>query len=475
MRRRILRTALFAALGFAYGLTLALLAWTISPFEWFPYDDPYLLGQPRTGVFSSPIVWSDGRVVFLGTIAQWTLVGVLLAAAGNRWVRILLILALSAHYSGFLLLLPLQPYSTWPSFVWEWEEKPVTIVVSLAVYLAGQLGICLRLARAAWRSSATEPRRTWRQFGLTTLLLVPAILAMPLGWLAVEIRKARDREVAVAVFERLEGELELARLPVPAWIRRLAGECFLGYPGWLRCRSPDLTDADLAHAGRLRELIVLKIPNAQITDAGLAHLENLTLIESLCLSGTRIRGPGLAHLKRMTWLEILDLRDTQVDDDGLARLTGLQRLWALDLANTRVSDEGLQHLERMESLNSLSLEGTQITDVGFQRLSKHVAWQHLSLANTPITDTGLKYIAQKISPVELDLSNTDVTDAGLAHLQACRGLELLLLEGTAITDTGLDQLHNLPHLSELHVANTSVTQEGIDRLCEARPYLNIHQ
>ena len=53
-----------------------------------------------------------------------------------------------------------------------------------------------------------------------------------------------------------------------------------------------MTDAGMAHLGRLNELELLSLDDTQVTDAGLAHLKGLKHLKWLKLSrpGSRKRG-----------------------------------------------------------------------------------------------------------------------------------------------------------------------------------------
>jgi hypothetical protein len=58
-----------------------------------------------------------------------------------------------------------------------------------------------------------------------------------------------------------------------------------------------------------------------VTDAGVAHLGRLKGLRRLKLANARLTDAGLAPLRELPDLEDLDLKDTQVTDRGVATLT----------------------------------------------------------------------------------------------------------------------------------------------------------
>ncbi len=83
----------------------------------------------------------------------------------------------------------------------------------------------------------------------------------------------------------------------------------------------DVTDAGLAHLGRLKSLESLSLPTP-ITDAGLAHLAGLTNLTTLELNGSKLDGSGLKSLRGLVHLRDLRvlLRGGPIDGDPLGDL-----------------------------------------------------------------------------------------------------------------------------------------------------------
>ncbi len=91
-------------------------------------------------------------------------------------------------------------------------------------------------------------------------------------------------------------------------------------------------------------LVWLNLSGTAVTDAGLAHLGKLAQLRRLNLSRTAVTDAGLASLAGLGQLEVLNLYGTGVSDAGLAQLHGLQSLTKLYLWETAVSDAGVAAL-----------------------------------------------------------------------------------------------------------------------------------
>lgn len=112
-------------------------------------------------------------------------------------------------------------------------------------------------------------------------------------------------------------------------------------------RHSIISDAGLAHVGKLRKLEHLDISfdeesdstlsHQPITDVGLVHLANLRRLKDLGLAGSAIGGEGLRYLAAMTDLEDLDLGKTKLTDAALVHLVRLPRLKWLDIHDTVIT------------------------------------------------------------------------------------------------------------------------------------------
>ena len=190
-----------------------------------------------------------------------------------------------------------------------------------------------------------------------------------------------------------------------------------------------MTDAGLAHVGRLKGVKRLYLSHTRIGDAGLAHLSSLASLEALILDFTQVTGSGLAHLKTLKNLQDITLLGSKVTDAGLA--------------------EGVAGLKELQNLKSLALGDTDITDAGLAHLKKVESLVSLHLNHTGITDSGLEHLKVMPNLRWVDLSSTQITDKGLVHLAAMKELAGLRLSHTRYTVDGLKKLGDLPKLKSL--------------------------
>lgn len=358
------------------------------------------------------------------------------------------------------------------------------------------------------------PRR-WPQFGLKAMLLIVFACAVASLWLAVSIRRAKERRESVLSLEKLGAEIIYrhqrpvwngpinykATHPGPGWLREKLGDAFFdrvaevyllenSIGGSVDSQRKAITDADLASLRGLGELRALTIQGYfEVTDNGLAPLQSLGGLEvlslnmiknpggiSLALKGlTRLRklslqnmhlnDAALEHVGTMTRLEDLQLNVTDVGDEGLAHISGLENLQRLGLNATKVTDHGLKHLSQMQDLRELALISSPgVTATGLQELSAHGKLSILHLGGPSITDEGVQKLAPLANLEELSLGRARITDAGLRGLEALTKLEVLDLSHTQITGAGLSHLRGLTCLRSLRLSGTSVTSAGLANL-----------
>ncbi len=243
----------------------------------------------------------------------------------------------------------------------------------------------------------TTPKtgRRWLQFSLRTLLLLVLVACVGMGWFALEMRRARERQQAVEKIEELGGVVFFEEdhsgntiRTAPAWLRKPIGEDLFFNVKEVDFRNRSLTDAGLRHLRGLGELQSLSLSDTQVTDAGLVQLESLTHLRELDLMRTSVTDAGLAHLQVLAELRSLVLANAKVTDDGLAYLRGLTQLQLLELHDTCVTDAGLVHLRGLSQLRELHLSHTQVTDAGLVHLRSLSRLELLELTDTLVTEAG---------------------------------------------------------------------------------------
>jgi hypothetical protein len=67
---------------------------------------------------------------------------------------------------------------------------------------------------------------------------------------------------------------------------------------------------------------------------------------SLCIIGTKVTDAGLAHLGRMTRLMGINVSGTKVTDAGLVHLKGIPKLTKLNVSGTAVTEQGVKDAKK---------------------------------------------------------------------------------------------------------------------------------
>ena len=250
-------------------------------------------------------------------------------------------------------------------------------VASVAVFL---------LAMLLWYAFALLFR--WRfQFSILSLLELMVAVALSCGWLATEMKAAREQGATVDRIRNVCGNVAYdyqshlydikTKPPMPVWLQRLFGDDLFVNVSFVAVTGP------------------------RFDHMGLEHLMGLTQLQALDLEFTRVNDAGLKHLKGLPRLKFLGLCGTNVSDIGLEDLRALRQLQSLDVGYTNVSDAGLQQLTLLSQLRELNLDGTKVTDAGLERLRVLTSLGWLYVRNTEVTDAGAKMLQRALPKCEV--------------------------------------------------------------------------
>jgi hypothetical protein len=254
-----------------------------------------------------------------------------------------------------------------------WFHKGYGVLIAIAC-----VGVFVGVMLLWWLAALVFKIRF--QFSLRSLFVLVLGVAVPLNWLATEMRWATERRKLLEELVNSQGSVwydyqvdasgDLAddQPSEPAWLRQLLGEDFFASVVLLDLYGPNGTDAWLERLCGVAELRDLILADTKVTDAGLEHLRGLTGLNVLQLQRTSVTDAGLEYLKGRNQLQNVDLGETQVTDVGLECLKGLTQLEELNLGGTRVTDAGLKHLNGLVRLRYLYLWHTQVTDTGVKEL-----------------------------------------------------------------------------------------------------------
>jgi hypothetical protein len=167
---------------------------------------------------------------------------------------------------------------------WHKGYAALTAVASVGVAMLGMF---------VWFGVALVFRRRF-QFSIRSLLALTVAVALPCGWLAVEMKKAEKQRQFVVWVVKVQGlvrhdyELTNVVTPGPNWLRALVGKDLLSdvveadlsnhyEPGgrwvWDQWGNPDITDADLEQLNGLTQLKEVQLDGTSLTDEGVAKLQ----------------------------------------------------------------------------------------------------------------------------------------------------------------------------------------------------------
>lgn len=258
-----------------------------------------------------------------------------------------------------------------------------------------------------------------------------------------------------------------------------------------------LTEAGIAHLGKLPALEKLQLSSVNTEGAGLgdaaleavSHAHSLTDL-SIAECGTT--DAGARHLERMPQLTRLSLyQEGRLTDAALASVAKLKQLKHLDLSSyvatasyglMRFSPEGLGQLAVLDELEELQLVGQSpsadllafprltslsvgaVDDAAAMSISRCRDLRYLGLIYSDITDVGLKQIAILPKLRRLSLSSTRITDEGVGHLKTLSHLEHVELRATGVGDETLRHLANLKSLTRLDLNGSGLPGSSPGRL-----------
>jgi len=200
-------------------------------------------------------------------------------------------------------------------------------------------------------------------------------------------------------------------------------------------KRPELTDAALAHIGKIHTLKGLSIEGASITDDGLRHLAGLTELKDLSIENTPITGEGLKYLQ----CEALD---------------------ELNVSGSRIYDRALRYVRRFPELRRLNLSATPISDGGLRYIGDLRNLKFITLNETTIGGSGLQYL-NSMEMKGFCACGTAITDASLAYMPDVPTGNVVLDRSSALTGNALKFLKQ-KRIGGLSLSETSVSCKALD-------------
>jgi hypothetical protein len=266
---------------------------------------------------------------------------------------------------------------------------------------------------------ASLPEKRYFRFGLRTMLVVVAVVAL-LAW---KVQQAERQKEVVRWVRKWNGEVHYdfefdntgkwksgVETASPEWLCNLIGVDYLATVVGLQL-------------GDVNKYVGMKPSCIKVTD--LSPLAKLTDLKILYLFNTYVS--DVSPLEHLTNLKKLILADTEVHD--ISFLASLTELRSLNLKCPQVDD--LSPLLSMEQLQTLCLDATQATD--FSPLAHLTELSTLSLSDTRFSDASVLSNMTKLTRSVNDLSKTTVFETAGGRVRTkCRLHSVGVTKGSSL-------------------------------------------
>jgi hypothetical protein len=217
------------------------------------------------------------------------------------------------------------------------------------LYTVSAVGVSL-VAFAAIVGLSRMLRRPMK-FGISWLLALIFLLALPLGWFVREIERSREQAEIVRLIKGDGGDVlrnksssKSRSNSTPSWASTATE--WLGEDYFFDVKRATLKTTN--HLGRLRtfhRLISLDLTDSSVTDLDVRSIAELHELKFLNLNGTAVTNAGMRELAPLSNLKSLYLMETSVGDEGLKELHRHTQLELVIVNEGRVSDEAAKLFE----------------------------------------------------------------------------------------------------------------------------------
>lgn len=197
-------------------------------------------------------------------------------------------------------------------------------------------------------------------------------------------------------------------------------------------------------------IIELDLTSSWVTDAEMAHVGRMAHLRRLDLSQTKITDAGLRPLRDLKYVRELDLHYAEyITDDGLANIRNWTGLEKLNLRGARVTSKVFEHIAGLKNLRELDLAFTEINDDGFDALLGLEKLQKLAIGGNRLNGQCLLLLKQLRGLTDLDIGGIQRVDSGLW--------------GLPLTESTLARVGELKQLTRLSIAAATISDRGVDR------------
>lgn len=332
--------------------------------------------------------------------------------------------------------------------------------------------------------SAAKPRRRWKQFGLSTLLILTTASAVVMALYNVPVHRLRQQRQAVEKIEAMSGATMHARrrisyiIPSDSRLQQLArkiyGDDFYKYGRLAHVhignRQMPVSDADLRPLGTLDKLTGLDnfaglgLDFADISPAGIEHLKGLDGLMRLSLEHSTLADGTLTSLQQFKHLRALSLTYVPLSVDQLHELAALAPVDVFLTLNTPLTVEHVEAIAACRNIRVLTLIDPMLPPHAWTKLAELPNLTTLQFESTldtpePLPVEAFLAVGRQSQLKSLVFTRQTGTDEAWAMLPSLANLEQLQLEEIEMSPAACQAIGNQP-LRELHLISVSAREQG---------------
>ena len=300
--------------------------------------------------------------------------------------------------------------------------------------------------------------RILRQFGLRTLLLFCALVAICAGIVRWHMQWVDGQYRIVAQIADRGGHIGFASWG-PDWAHETFGNRYFRYPNTVSWQFNQLDDQDLTLLGSLTALEELELIDNQLSDDQSQVLDHLPNLRKLDLSSNRLTNAAMENVGRLKKLESLDIRENQIDEKGLTFLRDHRCLKTLRHRLT-FTDVGIDELATIENLENDVIVGIELQEESLRLLRDKMVFGRLVLKE-PACDNWGDYLIDHPTLKQLVVENATMTDRQLQLLLAADQLNGLSLSWVPVSKDGLATVSQATKLWSLELEHTGVYSHDV--------------
>ncbi len=301
--------------------------------------------------------------------------------------------------------------------------------------------------------------RSFRQFGLRTLLLFCTLAAVCFGlgrWHMTWVDHQHDLAQQIA---DKKGDVRWGTWG-PAWIHDTFGSYYFSNIIAVDWHHRGIRDDDLERLRDISTLEELYVPgNRKITDQGMKVLESFPRLRKLAMWNTTLTDETLKSVGTLKNLEILDLHQSKTTEAGLTHLRGLPKLRRLG-HNWIFTEVGIQSLATLPSLEIYTIHAKDLPDRSFRQIKEHLRVRNL-IVRRPQGDQWGTHLLNHPTLEILEVYQGEMSSQQLRKILLSNRLRSLKLEDVPAGDAALFPRPERMRTTRLTLFRTKITPKAL--------------